>query len=146
MTATTIKRPLCLAALVASVAISMPAAVLAAAPSEAPGNGGAAASSIPQSSYSNANNKPDPFLPVALKGKPSDTNAPVSTFELQLQGIIWHPTKPAAVVNRQRIELNETVTFKLNSGSLTVKVIAIDRNRVVLKSGEQQIELRLARE
>jgi hypothetical protein len=142
MTATHTHRSALVAALMASVALSVPVGSTAAAANAA--SSAPSLSSIPRSAYVNSNERPDPFLPVRLKNKGSEPLVPVNHGELQLQGIMWHPTKPAAVVNRKRIELNETVTLKLNTGDHAVKAVVIDRDRVVLKMGEQQIELRLA--
>lgn len=96
-----------------------------------------------QSAYSNTNNRPDPFLPVKLKGKSASPMASVNDHELHLQGILWHPTKPAAVVNRQSIALNETVTLKLSSGDVPVRAISIERDRVILKIADREVELQL---
>ena len=97
------------------------------------------------SSYNNANNRPDPFLPVRLKGRGPDPVVTVNEGELHLQGILWHPTRPVAVVNRQRVFLNDTVTIRLNSGEHSVKAIAIEREKVVLKVDDRQVELVLER-
>jgi hypothetical protein len=104
-----------------------------------------AGNGLPQSVYSNANNRPDPFLPVKRKGSHSDTRLAVNESELHLKGILWHPTKPVAIVNHQPIALNETVTLKISSGDVTAKAISIERERVILKLSDRQIELQLER-
>lgn len=100
---------------------------------------------VSQSHYSNNNNRSDPFLPVRLKGRGPEPRIAVSQSELHLQGIIWHATKPVAVINRQRVELNGSVTLRLNSGDRTAKAVAIERDRVVLRVDDRDIELVLER-
>lgn len=73
----------------------------------------------------------------------SEDKATVSDSELKLQGIVMHPTKPIAVINRQSVGLNEQVTLKLRSGEIAAKAILIERSRVVLKIGDRNVELRL---
>lgn len=99
-----------------------------------------------KSSYSNTNNRPDPFLPVKLKGaKSADSKAVFDDRDLHLQGILWHPTNPVAIVNRQRLFLNEPATLKLSSGDTTVRAVTIERDRVVLKIDNRQVELQIER-
>ncbi len=98
---------------------------------------------IPRSAYSNQNSRPDPFLPVKLKGIGLEAKASVADQGLHLQGILWDPVKPAAIINRQRVVLNETVVLKLNMGECTVKATRIERERVVLKMDTREIELQL---
>lgn len=128
------------------------AGVLALSLSFAVGTADSAANPAPdkrqpaQSSYSNTNDRPDPLLPVRLKGaRGAEPRLTVNQSDLRLQGIIWHSSKPAAVVNRQRIGLNETVTIRLTSGDHAVKAIVIDRDRVVLKVDDRRVELQLER-
>jgi hypothetical protein len=98
-----------------------------------------------KSVYNNLNNRPDPFLPVKSKGKGVEAKADFDDGEFKLQGILWDPTNPVAVVNRKRIFLNESATLKLPSGEATVTAVSIDRNRVVLKVGSRQVELQMER-
>jgi hypothetical protein len=95
--------------------------------------------------YSNSNKRPDPLLPVRLKGKRHDPKVAADDREMRLQGILWHPTKPVAVVNRTSIALNESATLKLSTGEFQVKAIAIERDRAVLLVDDRQVELRLER-
>jgi hypothetical protein len=118
--------------------------VVGTAAASAPGNQNGAPD-LALSTYGNANNRPDPFLPVRLKAKGAETKGIVDESELQLQGILWDPTKPVAIINRQRVSLNEVVTLKLSSGEHLVKATAMHRDRVVLKVDDREVELRMAR-
>ena len=93
--------------------------------------------------YDNSNNRPDPFLPVGMKRKGPEAEATLSDTELKLQGILWDPEKPIAIINRQRVGLNQTVSLALRAGEVTVTAIAIQRDKVVLKLDKRQIELEL---
>src|SRR5690242_12569673 len=77
-----------------------PASAVSAVTSDANTNEAATAS---KSTYTNSNNRPDPFLPVKLKNKSFEAKVVLDDRELHLEGILWHPTTPAAIVNRQRI-------------------------------------------
>ena len=97
------------------------------------------------STYNNANKRPDPFLPVKLKGRGPEVKVTFNDSELHLRGILWHPTKPVAIINRQSIGLNETVTLKLSSGEFSAKAVSIEREKVVLKLGDHEVTLQLER-
>lgn len=104
------------------------------------------AADIALSSYDNSNNRPDPFLPIKLKNVATNPRSTVGLDgDLKLQGILADPAKPVAIINRQPVALNETVTLRLPSGEMVVKAIRIDRDRVVLKAGDREIELQIPR-
>lgn len=98
-----------------------------------------------RSVYSNANNRPDPFWPVKLKSLGANVPVSVDYSDLQLQGILWDPEKPVAIISRQRVGLNQTVAVNLRGGVVQVKAVSIQRTNVVLKIGDRQVELRLER-
>lgn len=98
------------------------------------------------SAYDNSNNRPDPFLPVKLKNVATNPRGTVGLdADLKLQGILADPAKPVAIINRQPVALNETVTLRLPSGEMMVKAIRIERDRVVLRAGDREIELQIPR-
>lgn len=97
------------------------------------------------STYHNDNNRPDPFLPAKMKGKGVEARAVFDDREFHLQGILWHPTNPVAIINRKRVLLNETMTLKISSGDAIVKAVTIERDRVILNVGNRQVELKLIR-
>ncbi len=87
----------------------------------------------------------DPFgnQPVA---EPTAGAAPIAVavpVELQLKGILYHATRPAALVNDKVVELNKPVTVKTAHGDLQVRALEITREIVLLEVGGQKLELRL---
>ncbi len=63
----------------------------------------------------------------------------------QLQGILYHPRNPSAIVNGELLHLNKTVTLETPAGSAEIKAIEITRDRVVLEFAGQKVELSLGR-
>lgn len=84
----------------------------------------------------------DPFLPVGTTAKGPAT-ATVNVTALQLQGILYDPHNPSAMVNNQSVWLNKKVTLSTDSGPVEVQAVEITRQRVVLLVGGNKIELRL---
>ena len=117
----------------------------AAAPADKDAKTDTGSPGLPQSSYNNTNNRPDPFWPVKRKSSGPDLRSAVNESELHLKGILWHPTRPVAIINRQPMALNETVTLKLSTGDVAAKAISIERDRVVLMIAEHRVELQLER-
>jgi hypothetical protein len=62
---------------------------------------------------------------------------------LLLQGILYHPTHPAAIVNDQLVEPNRPVQLKTEQGEIEVKALQITREVVLLEVRGQTVELRL---
>jgi hypothetical protein len=87
----------------------------------------------------------DPFG-VELAPAPADgavlTATPVPV-ELQLKGILYHATRPAALVNDKVVELNKPVAVKTAHGDVSVRALEITREIVLLEVGGQKLELRL---
>jgi len=59
-----------------------------------------------------------------------------SEMELHLEGILWDPKKPAAIINGEVVKVGDA----LASGS---RVIAIKQNSVIINDGARNIEIKL---
>jgi len=59
-----------------------------------------------------------------------------SEMELRLEGILWDPKKPAAIINGEVVKVGDV----LASGS---RVIAIKQNSVIINDGARNIEIKL---
>jgi type II secretory pathway component PulC len=70
----------------------------------------------------------NPFLP-------KEVSARRSSVTLILNGIVWDPKQPSAVINDHIVGVGDEV--------LGSKVVAISQNRVVLNNGREDFELRL---
>ena len=84
----------------------------------------------------------DPFNLAGVTA-PDSKVLPTATIPLHLEGILFQPGNPAAIVNGTLITLNKIATIKDGNGEIPVKAIEITRNRVVLESGDQKVELLL---
>jgi hypothetical protein len=67
---------------------------------------------------------------------------PASAFKLQ--GILYQPSSPSALVNDTLVTLNQSYVIQTLVGSVSVKVAEVSPEKVVLLAGAQSIELRLA--
>jgi hypothetical protein len=83
----------------------------------------------------------DPFLRAGAAVETKST--PVSSFVFKLQGILYQPSDPAAIVNDQLVRLNKTVSLEDPNSSIEVKAVEITRDRVVLQVRGQRVELQL---
>lgn len=89
----------------------------------------------------------DPFskygaVPVAAAVK----SGPIAPGTLSLEGILYEPSNPAAIVNGVLIQLNKAVAVPVTGGELTIKAVKITRSRVILDINGQKLELELAAE
>jgi len=91
-------------------------------------------------------------IPIAVKSpltevpenKPSWVRDPfsgklyssTSEIELHLEGILWDPEKPAAIINGEVVKIGD----KLTNGS---RIITIKQNAVIVNDGERNIEIKL---
>ena len=69
--------------------------------------------------------------------------APGVAVAFRLEGILYSPSSPSAIVNGTLVTLNKTVTLTDGNGQTQVKPVEITRERVVLETGGQRVELRL---
>lgn len=81
----------------------------------------------------------DPFVKVGASNK----LAPVGTGAFQLQGILYDPVNPTAIVNDQLVTLKKAVAMQVGGGVVQVRALEITREKVVLEAGGQRVELRL---
>ena len=70
-------------------------------------------------------------------------SASSATVAIRLQGILYQPAHPSAIVNDQLLTLDKTVTLNTGGGTITVRALEITRDRVVLESAGQKVELHL---
>jgi len=59
-----------------------------------------------------------------------------SEMELRLEGILWDPKKPAAIINGEVVKIGDV----LAGGS---RIVAIKQNMVVVNDGMRNIEIKL---
>lgn len=85
----------------------------------------------------------DPFARsgVAAPGGKASPSVPIT---LHLQGILYQPTNPSAIVNDKLLTLDKIVTLSAGNGEVQVKAVEIARDRVVLDVGGQKVELWLS--
>jgi hypothetical protein len=69
--------------------------------------------------------------------------APLS-FPFRLEGILYNPTAPSAVLNDKVVVLNKPVKLTAGHVEIVVTVVEISRDRVVVEAAGQRRELRLA--
>jgi hypothetical protein len=69
---------------------------------------------------------------------------PGAPIKLQLDGILYEASNPAAIVNGQVLLLNKVVILNSGGGEVPVRAVEITRSRVVVETGGHQIELRLS--
>ena len=115
----------------------------ASAPSSATFNKPQLSSSVYQPTSSR-----DPMLrPGGASATTGQAKAPVApvNFAFRLEGIHYHPTAPAAVLNRKLIYLNKPVKLTNGSTEIMITAVEITRERVVIEASGERIELRLRR-
>jgi hypothetical protein len=97
---------------------------------------------LQQSVYNPATQR-DPFSPAGAPA--ANTAAAVSTApsDFHLEGILYQPRSPSAIVNDTLLTLGKTATIDVGGGQIQVKATEITRNRVVLEAGGQKVELLL---
>jgi hypothetical protein len=105
--------------------------------------------SLKMSSY-NPTTERDPFLKsggLVKSGSTAQQPAPavvVPASAFKLQGILYQPSSPSALVNDTLVTLNQSYVIQTLVGSVSVKVAEVSPEKVVLLAGAQSIELRLA--
>lgn len=95
-----------------------------------------------QQSVYNPVTQRDPFSPA---GAPAASAATVTAApsDFRLEGILYQPGSPSAIVNDALLTMGKTATIDVGGGQIQVKAIEITRNRVVLEAGGQKVELLL---
>ena len=86
----------------------------------------------------------DPFAKPGVLAQDAKA-APGAPIIFQLQGILYQPTNPSAIVNDKLLTLNKIVTLDTGNVEVQVKAVEITRNTVVLEVGGQKVELRLSK-
>lgn len=92
----------------------------------------------------------DPFGAVARRDQPtgqggvtSETHLIVQPGDLRLQGILFDPRAPTAVINDQILERGKPSALRIGTREVTVVAEQIHRETVVLRVGDQTVTLRL---
>jgi len=80
----------------------------------------------------------------ATTGQAKAPVAPVN-FAFRLEGIHYHPTAPAAVLNDKLVYLNKPVKLTNGGTEIMITAVEISRERVLIEAGGERIELRLQR-
>lgn len=94
------------------------------------------------STYDPANLR-DPFLApgvTPMKSKVVDK----TSLTFKLQGILYSPSRPAAMVNDKLVEVGKPVTLTSGLAEIEVSAVRITRDTVILEAAGERIELRLA--
>jgi hypothetical protein len=79
-------------------------------------------------------------LPAGVIEVKSQPGVPL---RLQLDGILYEATNPAAIVNGQVLSLNKVVTINSDGIEAAVRAVEITRSRVVLEVAGRTVELSL---
>lgn len=94
------------------------------------------------SSYSPSKTR-DPFVKAGAGAGVGTQLTGVDSNMFHLQGILYQPTDPSAIVNNKLVSLNKIVTLTTDAGEIQIKAVEITRDRVVMEAGGQKVELRL---
>lgn len=86
-----------------------------------------------------------PAPTVATTGTTAVAVQPVVNFPFRLEGIMYDPQQPAAIINNEMVVLKKTVTLRAGSVAIAVRATTITADRVVLEAGGQTVELRLVK-
>jgi hypothetical protein len=92
------------------------------------------------SAYEPTNTR-NPFM--ALAGAGGGPAAPGAAFSFQLEGILYEPTRPSAIVNGQLVFLNKPATVTIGGVEVPIKATAITRQSVTLEVHGQSVELQI---
>jgi hypothetical protein len=91
----------------------------------------------------------DPFggtvTQPAVTGKVAMATAPAASFPFRLEGIMYEPRQPSAIINNQVVVLQKTVVLRSGGLAVEVRAVEIAADRVVLEVGTERVELRLAK-
>ena len=79
------------------------------------------------------------FCPVA--NSPEQKSQMVVPVSLKLQGILYQPGNPSAIINNHLMSLNKTVIIPTENGQLPAKAIRITKELVVVEVGGQTVKL-----
>lgn len=86
----------------------------------------------------------DPFLPVnSATDSATQVSVEVGEGSFQLEGILYSPNQPAAVINGKLVTLHKNVALPVGNADVPVRATEITRDRVRILVQEQTIELRL---
>jgi hypothetical protein len=77
-------------------------------------------------------------------GSAAKTSPEVAPGLLKLNGILYDPVHPSAVVNNQLVELKRAVKVLTGQGEIEVKALQIAREFILLEVGDQKLELWLS--
>jgi hypothetical protein len=88
--------------------------------------------------------QPEPVAAVVAAPEAKEPAAPAfSAADFRLNGILFEPANPAAIVNDRLITLNKIVTLDTPKGAVRARALAITRERVTLEVGGERLELRM---
>ena len=96
-----------------------------------------------QTSVYNPVKQRDPFSQAGAPAATAAAAATTAPTDFHLEGILYQPVSPSAIVNDKLVTLGKTTTLDVDGGQIQVKAIEITRNRVVLEAGGQKVELLL---
>ena len=92
----------------------------------------------------NPTKKRDPFDGFTAGVSSTVTKAvTVDVTAFKLQGILYQPINPSAIVNDQLVTVDKTISLDIGGNKVEVKVVQITRDLVVLDVSGQRVELRL---
>lgn len=94
------------------------------------------------SSYSPSKAR-DPFTVRRVKTAPEVKVVPGTPIVFQLQGILYQDENPSAMVNNYLLTLNKVTIMKADDKTVEVRAVEITREKVVLETGGQRVELQL---
>lgn len=94
------------------------------------------------SSY-NPSKTRDPFTARTVKKTPEVKVVPGTPIVFQLQGILYQDNNPSAMVNDHLLTVNKVTTMKTGDKTVEVRAVEITREKVVLETGGQRVELSL---
>ncbi len=83
----------------------------------------------------------DPFSPGGAPVGNAAATVSAAPSDFRLEGILYQPGSPSAIVNDKLLTLGKTATIDVGGGQIQVKATEITRNRVVLEAGGQKVEL-----
>jgi hypothetical protein len=84
----------------------------------------------------------DPFMPAHAKLSATAAR-PAQQTDFRLQGLLYSPTNPAAIINDQMVVLNKRVTVNTSRGPVEIKATEITRKHVILEVDGAKTELSL---
>lgn len=77
-------------------------------------------------------------------GSAAKSSPAIALGLLKLNGVLYNPVHPSAVVNNQLVELKRPVKVLTEQGEIEVEALQIAREFIVLEVGDQKVELWLS--